>query len=364
MDASTDNWIGAIIDRYDVWASAPCRVDMGGTLDIATFYYPLQKASPCTFNAALNLRTSVMLSPYRPGYVKISSQGFESAVFPLEAAPFTHALGLMFAVAVHFNAGGLHIQIESASPPRSALGGSSVAAVALVAALARCRALAGGDDLQRDQVVRRAQLIEETVAGVPCGIQDQLAAAYGGANTWYWDVDADGLAVRRESLDAVAVPETFRSHVVVAYGGLPHESRDVNTAWVRQFLAGEQRSAWRRVVACVRQFSEAIATGNWAVAAEAMNAETAIRREMTPEVLDDLGTALVQAAATKDCGGRFTGAGGGGCLWAVGEAGPIRELRSVWGELLAERKEARLLDVDLDREGLTVTVEPRRKRGD
>ncbi|MFW6364320.1 MAG: bifunctional hydroxymethylpyrimidine kinase/phosphomethylpyrimidine kinase, partial [Spirochaeta sp.] len=33
-------------------------------------------------------------------------------------------------------------------------------------------------------------------------------------------------------------------------------------------------------------------------------------------VLDDIGAALVEAARKNGCGGRFTGAGGGGCLWA------------------------------------------------
>lgn len=355
-----DDWIQTVLEHQTVQASAPCRVDMGGTLDIATFYYPLQHAAPCTFNAALDLRTRVSLHPYRPGWVKVSSRGFESAGYPLAEAPFTHALGLMFAVAAHFNAAGLHIAIESASPPRSALGGSSVAAVALVAALARSRALAGGGDLNRNQVVRRAHQIEETVAGVPCGIQDQLAAAYGGVNTWHWEVAADGLAIRREPVSGAITAEDFRAHFLVAYGGRPHESRDVNGTWVRQFLAGRQRSTWVRVAECVRAFSAALGDGRWAAAAQAMNEETAIRRAMTPEVLDDLGQALVAAAVTRGCGGRFTGAGGGGCLWAVGEAAAIDGLRREWGRLLAGREKARLLAVAPDATGLEVESRPRR----
>jgi len=45
-------------------ASAPCRIDMGGTLDISTFYYPLMHLNPCTFNIAINLRTRVSLFPF------------------------------------------------------------------------------------------------------------------------------------------------------------------------------------------------------------------------------------------------------------------------------------------------------------
>ena len=70
------NRIAEIVEAYDVQASAPCRVDMGGTLDIGTFYYPLQHAGPCTFNLALNMRTCVELQPYRAGWIKVSSRGF------------------------------------------------------------------------------------------------------------------------------------------------------------------------------------------------------------------------------------------------------------------------------------------------
>lgn len=356
--------IAEIIDAYDVQASAPCRVDMGGTLDISTFYYPLQHASPCTFNLALNMRTRVELHPYRAGWIKVSSRGFESAAYPLAQAPFNHALGLMFAVAVHFDAAGLHIKIDSASPPRSALGGSSVAAVALVGALARSRAMAGGEDLNRDQIVRRAHRIEETVAGVPCGMQDQLGAGYGGGNTWHWDIAADGLAVRRETVCRTITPEDFKAHFLVAYCGMPHVSRDINGTWVRHFLAGRERHQWIRVAECVRRFGAALNAGRWAEAADAMNQETAIRRAMTPEVLDAIGEQLVDVARLRGCGGRFTGAGGGGCLWAVGAKSAIQALRPDWQGLLAKRPEATLLNVGPDLDGLLISTQSRRGHGD
>jgi len=356
--------IADFVEQYNVQASAPCRVDMGGTLDIGTFYYPLQHAGPCTFNLALNMRTRVELLPYRAGWIKVSSRGFANAAYSLDQAPFDHALGLMFAVAAHFNAAGLHIKIDSASPPRSALGGSSVAAVALVGALARSRALAGGEDLNRDQIVRRAHRIEETVAGVPCGMQDQLGAAYGGANTWYWDIVADGMAVRRETVSRAITPEDFKAHFLVAYCGIPHASKDINGTWVRHFLAGQERHQWCRVAQCVRRFSAAINAGRWGEAAEAMNQETAIRRTMTPEVLDAMGGELVDAARARGGGARFTGAGGGGCLWAVGDAEVMQRLRSDWRAILAQRSEATLLDVGPDADGLLISTRPRRGHGD
>ena len=148
------NKLRKLLETQPIEASAPCRIDMGGTLDIPIFYYPLRYLSPCTFNIALEHRTRVRLLPYTGNLVKISSAGFEDAEFPQDSAPFNHPLGLMFATAAYFNAGGVHIEIESASPPRSALGGSSSATVALVAAFLR----SNQQDLKKRNVLNRRKI--------------------------------------------------------------------------------------------------------------------------------------------------------------------------------------------------------------
>ena len=140
-----NNKLRKVLESNPVEASAPCRIDMGGTLDIPTFYYPLRHLSPCTFNIALGLRTRVRLLPYTRNRIKISSRGFKDAQFPADAAPFDHPMGLMFATAAYFNAEGIHIDIESQSPPRSALGGSSSAALALIAAFLKLEMQTGSD---------------------------------------------------------------------------------------------------------------------------------------------------------------------------------------------------------------------------
>ena len=96
-------------------ASAPCRIDLGGTLDLRTFHYPLTHMKPSTFNIALGLRTRIRLLPYRKGMIRISSKGFERAEFPGGRASFSHPMGLMFAVASYFGVAGVHIEIISSS---------------------------------------------------------------------------------------------------------------------------------------------------------------------------------------------------------------------------------------------------------
>ena len=343
------------LESGPIAASAPCRIDMGGTLDISTFSYPLRHLAPCTFNAALGLRTRVKLQSYTRGRIKISSLGFQDAEFPADAAPFDHPMGLMFAIAAYFNAQGIHIDIKSQSPPRSALGGSSVAAVALVAAFSKLlESGRSADRLDRRSIALAAYQIEQSVAGVPCGIQDQLAAAYGGVNIWHWQADARRLAFKKRCAVPRASHKTLERHLLLAYCGEPHASKDVNGLWVRQFLSGRYRDLWAEIIACTRKFAAAMVKRDYAQAVVQLNRETAIRRTLTPDVLDNMGQKLVHIAVQNGCGARFTGAGGGGCLWAVGEIENIDRLRTLWEKTLSAREAACLLDVRIDSEGLVV----------
>lgn len=344
-----------ILEKKPIEASAPCRIDMGGTLDIRTFYYPLRHLSPCTFNMAVGLRTRVRLLPYHSDRIKISSKGFESAEFPLGEAPFAHPLGLMFAIGVYFDAHNIHVKIESQSPPRSGLGGSSAAAVALIAAFSKLmQPAASKKPLTRAQIAALAHGLEESVAGVPCGHQDQLAAIYGGVNAWFWPASIEKPQYRKKMVLPKRWHKDLGQHLLLAYCGKPHASKDINGRWVQQFLSAKFRDCWVEILACTRQFVAALADRNYSEATALMNRETEIRKKMTPDVLNGTGSHLVQAAVAHHCGARFTGAGGGGCIWALGEVADVDRLRTIWEEILSTEKEGRLLDMKIDSQGLVV----------
>jgi len=340
-------------------ASAPVRVDLGGTLDISTLHYPMRHLNPLTFNAAVGLRTRIRLQPFTDGRVKVSSRGFTAADFEGGLAPFDHPLGLMFAVAGYFGLTGVHIDIQSASPPRSALGGSSSAAVALAAACAELLLATGQSaGLNRRQAAGLAHHVEAGVAGVPCGLQDQLAAAFGGVHAWHWRGGPDGTQYEREVLLVDDGIDWFEKRVLLAYCGQPHESRNINSRWLAQFLEARTRSDWAEIVDCTRCFVDAMKKGDAAGAALWMNREAAVRRRMTPDVLDDLGTRLCAAAEEAGCGARFTGAGGGGCIWAFGRQADIEKLKPRWAAQTESIATAAPLAFTVDTEGIRVNSKP------
>jgi D-glycero-alpha-D-manno-heptose-7-phosphate kinase len=338
--------------NQQVHASVPCRIDFGGTLDISTLYLPLNRQCPSSVNMALDLRTHVTLSPYQSGRVKISSTGFEPAEFEQDRAPFNHPMGLMFFVAQYFDAHGVHIQIESTSPPKSALGGSSCAAVAMVSAFHHCL----GIPIDPEAIAWLAHYLEAAVAGVPCGMQDQLAAAYGGVNQWTWDMGQTAPEFKRQSLVAdQADVDQFNSHILVAYCGIPHVSKDINSRWVKSFISGQSRRSFQTIARITQHFFKALQMRDFRAAADLMSQETQTRLEMTPDVLDNTGKTLFETAKACGCGARFTGAGGGGCLWAIGERTDIEKLRPIWHTDLESIENAKILDTKIENKGIVIS---------
>jgi D-glycero-alpha-D-manno-heptose-7-phosphate kinase len=194
--------------------------------------------------------------------------------------------------------------------------------------------------------------VEQSVAGVPCGLQDQLAAVYGGVNAWFWHGEVKGSLYKRKIVIKKKSHIDFARHLLLAYCGKPHESKQINSRWIRQFVSGKHRSYWYEIIECVKTFVDSLSDGNYETALVSMNRETALRRRMTPEVLDEMGKKLVAVALKRQCGARFTGAGGGGCLWALGEKIKIDRLRNDWKNILGSRKDARLLQIEIDSKGV------------
>ncbi|MCD4676951.1 MAG: galactokinase, partial [Desulfobacula sp.] len=237
------------------------------------------------------------------------------------------------------------------SPPRSALGGSSSAAVAIIAAFYK----ALDKPIAPEQIAWLAHYLEASVAGVPCGMQDQLAAAFGGVNQWIWKMGKISPEFKQvpvfENEDETKM---FNSNILIAYCGIPHVSKDINKQWVESFVCGETRSDFEKIADLTKEFSKAVKNRHFRQAADLMNRETKLRLAMTPDVLDNTGKKLFESAINCDCGARFTGAGGGGCLWAVGEQLDIKKLKSSWQKILGSVKDAKILDTTIDNKGIII----------
>ena len=343
----------ALLADKPIEASAPCRIDAGGTWDIKAMALPLQKINPVTVNIALDLRTTVSLSPFEEGWVKISSEGFRKVeIHPKDSLPLTSTMGPFFAAVSYFGFHGIWIHIRSGSPVRSALGGSSTALVALLKALAKAFHRLERENLTRSEIVHLAYHLEDGVSGGNCGLQDHMAAAYGGVNQYVWQYGNRTTPFKKHPLLDRTGQQDLSKRLLVAYSGRTHVSSSINRNWIKDFLSGKTRSGWIRVNETVRRFAGAVREKDWQRSAALLREEMALRRRLTPEAMTPVTKKLVAQAESNGCGARFAGAGAGGSVWALGEADDINRLKESWGGTLASIKGARILECRVDSVGV------------
>jgi len=351
----SDRCIKELLERNPVTSSAPCRIDSGGTWDIKALALPLEGVDPVTVNLAINLRTYVTLLPYKSGWVRISSDDFDNQEeYPLDKVPFNSQFGLFFAIASFFQFHGLKIEIRSTSPVNAGLGGSSTAAVATVKAFSVVKRLLNENGMKKGDILHLAYHLEDAVNGGMCGLQDQGAAVFGGVNKWSWNYSQRERAFKRESILDENGQKEISKRILVAYSGRKHLSARINRLWIEKFLRGETRSGWIEVNTIVNRFAMHMKERRWNEAAQDLVEEVAIRKKLTPEAFTPIITRLIEESKKSGCGARFTGAGGGGSVWAFGEIDAIQRLKEIWAHILKGTKKGGILKCNVDPTGVRV----------
>ncbi len=132
-----DRWtdISGKLREQQVEASAPCRVDCGGSTDHRLTGLLCRAASPATATIALDLRTVVRLEPHDPGRLAVEAGGLGVEDASLDELPLDGVLGLGFAVLASMGVRGVKAVIEAPVPVRSGLGTSGAVTVAMLGAL-------------------------------------------------------------------------------------------------------------------------------------------------------------------------------------------------------------------------------------
>ena len=342
-----------ILKNHRVEASAPCRVDSGGTWDIRSMALPMETIKPVTLNIALSLRTRVELLPFEEGMVKVSSEGFpETESHDFKTLPFDSAFGLFYAAVSYFGFHGLEVRVVSGSPAQAALGGSSTALVALIKALSKLTVLAGTPPMPQKDILHLAYHLEDSTSLGKCGIQDQAAAVFGGVNLWRWQFGNRRSPYERRTLLDRWGQQKLSEHLLVAFSGKSHVSARINQGWLEGFLSGKTRAGWMDANRIVRRLAQALIHRKWDQAAGFLREEMAVRRDITPDALIPLTDKLIRQAELAGCGARFAGAGAGGSVWALGEKKRIKELGTLWRSALAPIRGSGILDCAVDPKGV------------
>ena len=347
-------YLGTVLKEKELFASAPCRLDVGGTWDLKAFALLYRHVTPTTTNMALSLRTNLWLKSFKENWVKICDPT-ASEEYCLDDLHFNTHFGLLLAIISHFNVHGIEVQLSYEAPPKSGLGGSGVLAVTAIAAISKALELLDKPALPKMRIVELAHDIEDGLRYSYTGMQDQCAAAYGGVNKWQWTYASANGKFQREQLLSCEDYEALDSRLVVAYIGKAHDSSDVNSQQVAWFLNGHTRKPWFRINQIANEFGLALKSCDWEKAGGLINEETDLRVGMVPSRITALGESLREIANECSAGFATAGAGNGGCVWALcREPEEAMDLRARWAETLRNVETARVLEAKIASEGLKV----------
>jgi D-glycero-alpha-D-manno-heptose-7-phosphate kinase len=211
------------------------------------------------------------------------------------------------------------VTVRSAVPPGASTGTSASVAVALLGAL---DALAGRRR-SADEVAAGAHLVETVRLGRQAGIQDQRAAAHGGANRITMRAYPDDVAVARLAL-APATRQALDDRLLLVLLARPHVSTAVHEEVIASLEGASPGEVDRRLEplrAAARAGADALEAGDLGAYAAALVANTEAQAALHPGLVSAEAAAVIEAARRAGATGwKVNGAGGdGGSLTLLAE---------------------------------------------
>jgi D-glycero-alpha-D-manno-heptose-7-phosphate kinase len=202
----------------------------------------------------------------------------------------------------------VRISVRSDAPPGSGLGSSAAVGVTVVAALAA----ASDHALLPYEIAREAQSLEGEELGLECGVQDQIAAAYGGIN-------AMEVHYPEASVFPLSLPEATRleleERLLLVYTGRSRFSSAMHEKVITAYQAGQAATiaAFEVLEACAVRGKEALLRGDLAAFAAAVNDNWTAQQELHPDITTPEVEALAaRMRATGAEAFKLNGAGAGG----------------------------------------------------
>jgi D-glycero-alpha-D-manno-heptose-7-phosphate kinase len=324
-------------------ASAPTRIDLaGGTLDIWPLYLFHEGAQ--TLNAAISLRARCSIRSRAGGGLLIVSGDTGLRVEARHWSDLSNGaeLRLLGRLLHHFQADGLELHTQCESPVGAGIAGSSALNIAVCGALARWT----GQDLGDDRLLQIAMNVEAQAIDVPTGAQDYRPALYGGVSAVELGVDG----VRRVALPVP--PEALARRLVLAYTNASRNSGINNWEVTKRHIDGDRdvQARFGRIRDIAAAMRRALEAGDWPEVGRQVAEEWENRKRLAPGVSTPGIDAMLDAArAAGAIGGKVCGAGGGGCLFCIGDPENIPAIRQA-----LDAAGARLLDFTIETSGLIV----------
>ena len=200
--------------------------------------------------------------------------------------------------------GGLELYLETEAPPGSGLGASSALVVAVIGALKTWRRLA----IDKYELARTAWEVERIDVGVPGGMQDQYAAAFGGFNLIEFHTNSDVIVnpLRIEP----RIMQELQYNMLLVY--------TIIEAQVAGYVDRKPgvTEAMDRMKALAFDAKDALLTGRLQDLGEILHEEFLAKKRTAASVAPPHIEEMYEEARRRGViGGKISGAGGGGFMF-------------------------------------------------
>jgi D-glycero-alpha-D-manno-heptose-7-phosphate kinase len=208
--------------------------------------------------------------------------------------------------------GGLELYLETEAPPGSGLGASSALVVAVIGALKTWRRLA----IDKYELARTAWEVERIDVGVPGGMQDQYAAAFGGFNLIEFHSNSN-VIVNPLRIEPRIIHE-LQYNMLLVFTGSTRVSSTIIEAQVAGYVDRKPgvTEAMDRMKALAFDAKDALLTGRLNDLGEILHEEFLHKKRTAASVAPPHIEEMYDEARRRGViGGKISGAGGGGFMF-------------------------------------------------
>lgn len=308
-----------------VRAKAPLRVSFaGGGTDLPHWYADHQGA---VFSSTIDRFANVTLYPRDDGLIRIRSLDLGLNIsFDVNNPPtYDGILDLAKAVIYRLRTRrGMELDVRSAAPPGSGLGGSSAVTAALIGVVAAYT----GQALDCYEQAELNFQVERQDLGIQGGKQDQYATTFGGFNIIEFHPDAAIVNTLELARDTV---NDLESHLLLCYTGQVRAHLGLVSNQVQLYREGhkETRVGMERLCELAYEMAEAVTECRLNDFGHLLHEAYICKKRINPDVaMGTIADALyTEARRNGALGGKLLGAGGGGYLLIYCEIGRQQEVR-------------------------------------
>ena len=328
----------------EVRARAPLRVSYaGGGTDVPP--YPAQMGG-VVLSCTIKSYAYCSISPRDDGTITVAqeNQGLKASYDHLSELERGGEIEFVKAVASRFALdSGFDATLRYDELPGTGLGSSSALCVSLVGAFREWK----GNSMTNYDIANLAYEVERKDVGIPGGMQDQYASAFGGFNLIEFKRDAtivNPLRIRPEIL------HEMEYNSLLCFTGSTRRSGGILKRQIESYENKNPRvlDSLEKMKTLTLQMKDLLLVGNLTDFAKLLNSEWELKKNLDQAIsTEDTDRLLLASREAGALGGKLLGAGGGGFLLLYCKPGKLVKVQNA-----IEALGARTFPIRFDKDGL------------